>query len=219
MFREAVIYRYNPAPPPPPAALYRYNIASRQYCSGGSNVPLHRATRDNSLLITPPPPEMGECAYPVFVHHPASGLMKQPDVHRYSGHIRMKGRLPHVPGHSPRREELAQIIHGHVLGTTMLLMQMAQTVTHRALPHSAPFHQAPPQLSQFQMNVHHVYICPSKNPADCDEIPSPVNYENSGGAAPYPSNVTAWSEIRPSATVGGEKSRHQVAGDATSMSG
>ena len=26
----------------PPAAMYRYNIASRQYCSGGSNVPLHR---------------------------------------------------------------------------------------------------------------------------------------------------------------------------------
>ena len=40
---EAVIYRYIPAPPPPPAALYRYNIASRQYYSGGSNVPLHRA--------------------------------------------------------------------------------------------------------------------------------------------------------------------------------
>ena len=59
----------------------------------------------------------------------------------------------------------------------------------------------------------------SKSPADCDEIPTPVDYKNSGGAAPHPSNVSAWSEIRPSATVGGEKSRHQVAGDATSMSG
>ena len=84
--------------------------------------------------------------------------MKQLEVHRYSRHIRMKGRLPHVPGHSPRREEPAQIIHGHVLGTTMLLMQMAQTVIHRALPHSAPFHQAPPQLPQLQMNVNHVYV-------------------------------------------------------------
>ena len=33
----------------------------------------------------------------------------------------------------------------------------------------------------------------SKSPAYCDEIPTPVDYENAGGAAPYPSNASAWS--------------------------
>ena len=44
-YGEAVLFRGGsniPAHSCPPAALYRYNIASRQYYSGGSNVPLRR---------------------------------------------------------------------------------------------------------------------------------------------------------------------------------
>jgi hypothetical protein len=37
--REAVIYRYISVPT---AVLYQYNIAPRQYYSGGINIPLHR---------------------------------------------------------------------------------------------------------------------------------------------------------------------------------
>ena len=92
--------------------------------------------------------------YLVFMYQPASGIMKQPGVHRHTRHIRAKGRQPKVSGHSP----WGKIVHSHILGTTMLFMQMFQTVTRRALPNSAPFHRAHPQLSQFQMNVHHVSI-------------------------------------------------------------
>ena len=100
----------------------------------------------------------GVTVHPVFVYQPASGIMKQPDVHCHTRHIRAKGCPPKVPGQSPRREKLSQIVHSHILRTTMLFMQMAQTVTQRALPNSAPLHRAPPQLSKFQMNIHHVSI-------------------------------------------------------------
>ena len=134
--------------------------------------------------LPPPPPErrMGEwvLVHPVFVHHPASGLMKQPDVHRYSRHIRAKSRLPHVPGHSPRREKLAQIIHGHVC-----------TGNHHASDADADGSNSHPPSPSTQCTLppgtattvptpdeHSSCVCPrrsrpvadtgSKSPADCD---------------------------------------------------
>ena len=65
------------------------------------------------------------------------------------------------------------------------------------------------------LDEHSSCVCPrqwrpvpdtgSKTPVDCDEIPTPDDYENVGGVTPYPSNVSALSEIRPSATIGGAK--------------
>ena len=40
----------------------------------------------------------------------------------------------------------------------MLVLQMSQTVTHRALPDSTPLHRALSQLSQLQMNIDHMDI-------------------------------------------------------------
>ena len=49
---------------------------------------------------------MGEwiLIHSIFVYHPTSGLVKQPDIHSYTGHIRTKGHLPQIPGYSPWRE-------------------------------------------------------------------------------------------------------------------
>ena len=72
--------------------------------------------------------------------------------------VRTKGRLPQVPGHSPRREKLRDVLQSNILRTPMLVLQMSQAVTHGALPNCAPFNRAPPQLFQLQMGIHHVDV-------------------------------------------------------------
>ena len=128
----------------------------RQLCNG------HSPRYQSQHFVHHPPPQRPMMkrvtVHPLLVYQPASIIMEQPGIHRHTRHIRVKGRQPKVSGHSPRGEKLLQIVHSHIMGTTMLFVHMGQTVTQRALPHSAPIHRTPPQLSQFQMNVPHVSV-------------------------------------------------------------
>ena len=90
---------------------------------------------------------------PVLAHQATSGLVKQLRIHRDARNVRTKGRLPHVPGHCPWREQLRYVLDSDILRSPVLFMQMSQAVTDGALPNSAPFVRAPPQLSQLQMGI------------------------------------------------------------------
>ena len=94
----------------------------------------------------------------ILVYQMAPGLVEQSGIHSNPRNVRTKGRHPQVPGHSPRMEELWYVLQCDILRTPVLVLQMSQTVTRRALPDSTPFHQAPPQLSQLQMNVDHMDV-------------------------------------------------------------
>ena len=157
---------------------------------------------------------MGEwiLIHSIFVYHPTSGLVKQPDIHSYTGHIRTKGHLPQIPGYSPWRENSPNSSWPH----TEKHHACHADGSHSHSPSPSTQCTIPPgTATTVPIRDEHSCGCSrrsqpdpdtgSKTLADCDEIPTPDDYENVGGVAPYSSDVSALFEIRPSATVGGAK--------------
>ena len=63
-----------------------------------------------------------------------------------------------VHGREKLVRNLCDVLQSDILRAPMLILQMFQALTHRTLPNSTPLHRAPPQLSQLQMEVHHVDV-------------------------------------------------------------
>ena len=78
----------------------------------------------------------------VPMYQSTSGLMEQTCVHRNALNIRMKGRLPYIPGHHPWRKELRNVLQGEECQTPMFVIQMTLAVTDGALPNRAPLDRA-----------------------------------------------------------------------------
>ena len=80
-----------------------------------------RPTNDNSRGITPPPLRW-VLVNTVFVHQATSDLVEQKGIHRNAQNIQMKGSLPQVPGHRPRRKELRHALQSEVFRAPMFVI-------------------------------------------------------------------------------------------------
>ena len=180
-----------------------------QLCNG------HGPSHQGQQLVHHPPPQRrmreGVTVHPVFVYQPASRFMEQPGVHRHTRHIRAKGRPPKVPKHSSRRKKLSQIVHSHILGTTMLFMQNSHTTSPSkqctSPPGTATTVPIPNEHSScvYPRRLRRIPGTVSNGPADCVKTPTPAGRNSPGGAAPFPPEASAWFDTRFSATAGGEK--------------
>ena len=125
------------------------DVTGERYTTGARQSPWRRTTWETFLWHPPPPPSERRMRKwvlvdPVIVNQATSGLVEQLGIHRNARNVQTKGRLPHVPGHSPWREKLRYVLYSDILWAPMLFMQMSQAVTDGALPNSAPFDRAPP---------------------------------------------------------------------------
>ena len=56
----------------------------------------------------------------VLVHQATSGLVKQLGIHLIARDVRTKGRLLHIPGHSPSREKFRYVLDSDILRAPMV---------------------------------------------------------------------------------------------------
>ena len=129
-----------------------------------------------------------------------------PDINSYTGHIRTKGRLPQIPGYSPWREKTSQN------------SSWPHTENHHASRADGSDSHPPNPSTQCTIPPGTTTIVPIPDehsscgyPRQLQPVPdtgskNPADYENVCRVIPCPSAVSALSEIKPLATVGGSRS-------------
>ena len=105
---------------------------------------------------------------PILVDQPASGLVKQFNIDSHSGHIRPECRMPKVTGNSPWREKLPQILQCQECSTVCVYRTCDPNSPHRFLPYRTTLHRTPPELTEFQMFIHHMSV---NNPCPGGQMP------------------------------------------------